>query len=224
MLALLSVPLDRLLHRAAHFETRLEARRACQSGRVSVGGRVAHGNAQVLDPTAAALSLRLDGQLLPPPPPCEYIAFHKPQGYITSMSADTSAQRRREGRSLPSVGDLLRAVRGGRSAVGISPIGRLDSEGLLLATNDGALAHALLRPGGTPRSYIAAVRARGGRGGGGGGARPHPHPHPHPHPNPNPSPSPNPNPDQVETAAAALQGRQRPSMARRFDAASKAAS
>ena len=118
MLALLSVPLDRLLHRAAHFETRLEARRACQSGRVSVGGRVAHGNAQVLDPTAAVSSLRLDGQLLPPPPPCEYIAFHKPQGYITSMSADTSAQRRREGRSLPSVGDLLRAARGGVCTVG----------------------------------------------------------------------------------------------------------
>ena len=64
MLALLSVPLDRLLHRTAQFETRLEARRACQSGRVSVGGRVAHGNAQVLDPTAAVSSLRLDLSLI----------------------------------------------------------------------------------------------------------------------------------------------------------------
>jgi len=58
--------------------------------------------------------------------------MNKPKGYVTTLSDP-------EGR--PTVMDLLRS-----SAHGV-PVGRLDfaSEGLLLLTNDGDLAHRLMK-------------------------------------------------------------------------------
>ena len=157
---MLLIPLDRLLHRSAHFDSRDDARAAIAAGRVSLGTAAGISRNELIDP--AAVVVRVDGARLPPPPPCTYVALHKPVDMLTTLSdADTSERRRREGRQLPSVGTLLRAA---ALPPHVAPVGRLDadSEGLLLATNDGALAHALLQPGGPPRRYLAAVRARRG--------------------------------------------------------------
>jgi 23S rRNA pseudouridine2605 synthase len=75
--------------------------------------------------------------------------MYKPRGCVTSMSDP-------QGR--PTVAEFLPA--GSRR---LFPVGRLDydTEGLLLFTNDGALAQALMRPGsGVPKVYQVKVRGR----------------------------------------------------------------
>jgi 23S rRNA pseudouridine2605 synthase len=63
-----------------------------------------------------------------------YVLLHKPRGYVTTCDDE-------QGR--PTVFDLLK-----RQAVRLFPVGRLDvnSEGLLLLTNDGSLANRMLHP------------------------------------------------------------------------------
>lgn len=60
--------------------------------------------------------------------------LYKPRGVVTTLSDE---------RGRPTVADLV-----GAAAGRVWPVGRLDmdSEGLLLLTNDGALTHALLHP------------------------------------------------------------------------------
>lgn len=75
-----------------------------------------------------------------------YIVFNKPKGVITSVSDD-------KGRSV--VTDYLKDVK-----ERLYPVGRLDydSEGLLLLTNDGDLAHKLTHPRHhVPKTYHATV-------------------------------------------------------------------
>ena len=76
----------------------------------------------------------IDGKLLGIREPFCYIMLHKPRGYITTVS-DEKGRR--------TVMDLL-ADAPGR----VWPVGRLDmdSEGLLLLTNDGELTNQLLHP------------------------------------------------------------------------------
>jgi pseudouridine synthase len=76
----------------------------------------------------------LDGRLLRWDETPRYIAYHKPAGALVS--------RRSQG-GHPTIFDLL-----GPTARGLHAVGRLDleSEGLLLLTNDGVLAEALLHP------------------------------------------------------------------------------
>ncbi len=83
----------------------------------------------------------LDGNPLRWDEELRYLAYHKPAGALVS--------RRSQGGN-PTIFDLL-----GDSARGLHAVGRLDldSEGLLLLTNDGVLAEALLHP----RSGIARV-------------------------------------------------------------------
>ena len=76
-----------------------------------------------------------------------YLLVNKPRGYVTTRS---DPQRRK------TVMDLVSGVR-----EYVYPVGRLDydSEGLLLLTNDGALAQQLTHPrGGLIRVYEAVVR------------------------------------------------------------------
>ena len=63
-----------------------------------------------------------------------YIMLHKPRGYVTTLSDE---------RGRPTVAELVRDA-GAR----LYPVGRLDmdSEGLLLLTDDGAFANALTHP------------------------------------------------------------------------------
>ncbi len=75
-----------------------------------------------------------------------YLLFHKPKGVITTMSDP-------KGRS--TVHDYLKGIK-----ERVYPVGRLDydSEGLLLLTNDGELAHKLTHPKHhVPKTYHATV-------------------------------------------------------------------
>ena len=85
-----------------------------------------------------------------------YLAINKPRGMHSTMSDD-------QGR--PCVGDLVEhRVRGNKK---LFHVGRLDAdtEGLLLLTNDGELAHRLMHPSyEVPKTYLATVLGRVPRG------------------------------------------------------------
>lgn len=128
------------------------SRRACDElvaqGRVTVDGEVAEVGQRV-DPSAA--DVRVDGERVNVNPELVHLVLNKPRGYVTT--ADDP-----EGR--PTVFDLVDV--GQR----IFPVGRLDmdTEGLLLLTNDGGLAHALTHPSyEVERLYVAQVVGTPGR-------------------------------------------------------------
>ncbi len=75
-----------------------------------------------------------DGRPLSPGSRTVYLMLHKPRGYITTMSDE---------RGRRCVADLVRDV-----PERVYPVGRLDreSEGLLLMTNDGDFANAMIHP------------------------------------------------------------------------------
>ena len=101
------------------------------AGRVTINGRPAV-LGQRADPERD--DIRVDGTPLNPTPRPVYLMLNKPRGYVTTLSDE-------QGR--PTVAQLV-ADAGAR----VYPVGRLDldSEGLLLMTNDGALTHRLLHP------------------------------------------------------------------------------
>lgn len=109
-------------------------------GRVRVNGHVARELGTRADP--AHDRIELDGNRLFAEKPV-YIVLHKPRGVVATLHDP-------EGR--PSVGDMLKGL-----GVRAFPIGRLDfaTSGVLLATNDGDFANALLHPrGGVPKRYV----------------------------------------------------------------------
>ena len=101
------------------------------AGRVTINGRPAV-LGQRADPERD--DIRVDGAPLNPTPRPVYLMLNKPRGYVTTLSDE-------QGR--PTVAQLV-ADAGAR----VYPVGRLDldSEGLLLMTNDGALTQRLLHP------------------------------------------------------------------------------
>ena len=111
--------------------SRRAAEEMIQSGRVTVNGQVAT-LGQSADP--AVDEILVDGMPLPSPKSCVYIMLHKPRGYVTTLS-DEKGRR--------TVADLVSDC-GER----VYPVGRLDmdSEGLLLLTNDGEFAERLMHP------------------------------------------------------------------------------
>jgi 23S rRNA pseudouridine2605 synthase len=124
------------------------SRRACEEliaqGRVSVDGDVVREQGRRVDPASAVI--RVDGMRVSAPSGSVHLALNKPRGMVTSMTDP-------EGR--PSVGDVV----AGRKER-LFHVGRLDAEteGLLLLTNDGDLAHRLTHPSfGIPKTYLAEV-------------------------------------------------------------------
>lgn len=104
-------------------------------GRVRVNGAVAKLGDKA-DPLVD--QIEVDGQLLNPPDErFIYIALNKPRGVLSSLEDEME-----EGRQ--TVRDLIDA----HPEAHIYPVGRLDkpSEGLMLMTNDGQLAHRLTHP------------------------------------------------------------------------------
>ena len=99
-----------------------------QNGQVTVNGSVAS-LGDSADPETD--EIRLNGQLLPGEQQSVYILLNKPRGYVTTLSDE-------KGR--PNAAQLVADC-----GVRVYPVGRLDmdSEGLLLFTNDGAFANAL---------------------------------------------------------------------------------
>jgi 23S rRNA pseudouridine2605 synthase len=102
-----------------------------KAGRVSVNGQVA-ALGDSADPETD--EILLDGKPLPTRQAHVYIMLHKPRGYVTTLSDEKGRQ---------NVAQLV-ADCGTR----VYPVGRLDmdSEGLLLLTNDGEFANALMHP------------------------------------------------------------------------------
>jgi len=116
---------------AAGIASRRKAEILITSGQVAVNGKTVTELGSKADPEVD--HIRVSGKLLRGPERHAYLMMNKPKGYVTTVSDP-------EGR--PTVLDLLRGVR-----ARVYPVGRLDyaSEGLLLLTNDGALAHRLTR-------------------------------------------------------------------------------
>lgn len=135
----------------AGLASRRRAETWLREGRVRVNGEVAHLGDSA---DAARDDVRVDGRRLQPAPP-SYWLLHKPRG-VLSTTQDPHAG----GPGRPTVLQLLPAeARRER----LYPVGRLDrdSEGLLLITNDGAVAQALLHPSlGTEKEYQVTVRGR----------------------------------------------------------------
>ena len=127
----------------------LGSRRACEEliadGRVTIDGVVA-GLGSRVDPATAVI--HVDGDRVVVRADVVYLALNKPRGVLSAMS-DSRGRR--------TVGDLV-ADRPER----LFHVGRLDadSEGLLLLTNDGELAHRLMHPSfGVLKTYLATVPA-----------------------------------------------------------------
>lgn len=123
--------------------SRRKAEEMILSGRVSVNGHVAL-LGQTADPNAD--TILLDGEPLPTGSDHVYIMLHKPRGYVTTLSDE-------KGR--PNVTQLVQC------GTRVYPVGRLDmdSEGLLLLTNDGELANRFMHPSGeVNKTYEVWVR------------------------------------------------------------------
>ncbi|NLG22712.1 MAG: rRNA pseudouridine synthase [Actinomycetales bacterium] len=126
----------------------LGSRRACEllisQGRVEVDGHVVTELGVRVDPVAQ--TIHVDGTRVVLDDSRVYLAFNKPLGVVSTMSDELGR---------PSITDYL-PPRNER----LFHVGRLDAdtEGLLLLTNDGELAHRLQHPAyEVPKTYIARV-------------------------------------------------------------------
>ncbi|NEK56803.1 rRNA pseudouridine synthase [Geodermatophilus sabuli] len=124
------------------------SRRVCEdmidAGRISVNGRTVAVQGMRVDPRRDKIAV--DGARLELRDDRVTYALNKPSGVVTAMSDD---------RNRPCVGDMV-----GDLAKGLVHVGRLDqdTEGLLLVTNDGELAHRLAHPSFEVRkTYLAQV-------------------------------------------------------------------
>src|SRR5437660_10768790 len=140
------MPLERLqkIIAAAGTASRRKAEEMIAAGQVQVNGRIVSKLGSKADPEAD--HIRVNGKLLQGAQRHVYLLLNKPKGYVTTMS---DPQKR------PTVMDLIHGVKGR-----VYPVGRLDyaSEGLLLLTNDGELAHKLMKAAShVPKTYVVKV-------------------------------------------------------------------
>lgn len=129
---------------AAGLASRRKAETWIAAGRVTINGRVANLGDRA---DVARDRIEVEGRALRLEQPKVYLLLNKPTGYVTTA-------RDPQGRKV--VNDLLRDV-----AVRIFPVGRLDlnTEGLLLLTNDGDLAARLTHPRHqVAKTYLVRVR------------------------------------------------------------------
>ncbi len=124
------------------------SRRTCENlitaGRVQVDGHVVRELGVRIDPSRQ--TVHVDGERIQLDESRLYLAFNKPLGVVSTMSDDLGR---------PSIGDYV-----GNRKERLFHVGRLDAdtEGLLLLTNDGDLAHRLQHPAyGVPKTYLAQI-------------------------------------------------------------------
>jgi 23S rRNA pseudouridine2605 synthase len=129
-------------------EAGVGSRRYCEeligAGRVEVDGETVRRFGARVDPDYQVI--RVDGKRIPAKPGLAYLAFNKPPKVLTAMS-DPRGRR--------TVADYL-----GDRSERLFHIGRLDydTEGLMLLTNDGELAHRLAHPSfEVAKTYLADV-------------------------------------------------------------------
>jgi 23S rRNA pseudouridine2605 synthase len=138
-----SVRLQKVLARAG-VASRRAAEELIAEGRVRVDGRIVTEPGTKVDPRAARVEV--DGQRIVAEQ-FAYVVLHKPRGVVSTM---------RDPQGRPSVRELLADV-----AVRVYPVGRLDfaTSGVLLATNDGDFAEALMHPRrAVPKTYVVKVQ------------------------------------------------------------------
>jgi 23S rRNA pseudouridine2605 synthase len=143
------MPLERLqkIIAASGVASRRKAEELIAAHRVTLNGEVVTELGTKADPDRDKISI--DGTPLPSREQFLYFALHKPKGYVTTVDDP-------QGR--PTVMDLIKGVR-----ERVYPVGRLDyaSEGLLLMTNDGALAQKLTKAGShVPKTYLVKISGR----------------------------------------------------------------
>jgi 23S rRNA pseudouridine2605 synthase len=129
---------------AAGIASRRKAEELITGGLVSVNGQTISELGSKADPERD--HIRVCGKLVRGPERHLYLLMNKPKGYVTTV---------RDPENRPTVMDLLHGV-GAR----VYPVGRLDyaSEGLLLLTNDGDLAHGLMKAAShVPKTYLVKV-------------------------------------------------------------------
>ena len=143
------MPAERLqkIIAAAGIASRRKAEELISSGLVSVNGQTVTELGTKADP--AVDNIKINGQPLGDAQRHVYLVLNKPKGHVTTVTDP-------EGR--PTVMDLVPGV-GAR----IYPVGRLDylSEGLLLLTNDGALAQKLTHASShVPKTYVVKISGK----------------------------------------------------------------
>jgi 23S rRNA pseudouridine2605 synthase len=124
--------------------SRRKAEEMIREGRVTVNGRIA---TLGMKADIQKDHIKVDGKLITKTEPKVYIIFNKPNKCITSMYDP-------QGRV--TIRDFLKGVK-----FKVFPVGRLDydSEGLLLLTNDGELANAILHPRREiPKTYLVKIK------------------------------------------------------------------
>ncbi|MDX1674117.1 MAG: pseudouridine synthase [Longimicrobiales bacterium] len=121
--------LQKYLSRAG-VASRRAAEQMIRDGRVRVNGEVVREMGVTVEPDDRVV---VDGRPVSPEPPL-WVALHKPPGYVTT---------RDDPQGRPTVYDLLP-----ERFAGLFHVGRLDldSEGLLLLTNEGGVANRLMHP------------------------------------------------------------------------------
>jgi 23S rRNA pseudouridine2605 synthase len=132
---------------AAGLTSRRKAEELITEGRVRVNGQVVTELGAKADP--ARDHIRVDGKLLQGPEQPRYYMLNKPKGFVTTVS---------DPENRPTVMKFFE-----RTGTRVFPVGRLDyqSEGLLLMTNDGALANALTRAAArVEKTYLVKVSGR----------------------------------------------------------------
>ncbi len=129
--------------------TGLASRRAAEGwireGRVRVNGKLATLGDRA-DPQKDSIKVD-DRRVRPETGPRTYILLNKPKGFVTTVSDP-------EGR------DTVLSLLPGKLRRGVKPVGRLDvqTEGLLLLTDDGELARLITHPStGCPKEYMVKV-------------------------------------------------------------------
>jgi len=135
-----------LIIRDSGLGSRRRAEELIRQGHVTLNGKV------VVDPGVSADPekdhIKVNGKLVARTPAVKsYYLFNKPRNVMSTLHDP-------EGR--PCIGDVLKTMK-----KGLFPIGRLDfdAEGLMILTNDGALAERLSHPShSAPRTYMVKVR------------------------------------------------------------------
>jgi 23S rRNA pseudouridine2605 synthase len=140
------MPAERLqkIIAAAGVASRRKAEQLISGGLVQVNGQVVTELGSKADPDTD--HIRVNGKLLQGAQRHVYLLLNKPKGYVTTMS---DPEKR------PTVMDLIHGVKGR-----VYPVGRLDyaSEGLLIMTNDGDLAHRLMKAAShVAKTYVVKV-------------------------------------------------------------------
>jgi 23S rRNA pseudouridine2605 synthase len=147
------IRLQKVLSQAG-IASRRAAEQMITNGRVEVDGHVVTELGTRVDPHTSVV--RVDGARVMLDDTLVHLALNKPRGMHSTMSDDLGR---------PCIGDLIeQRVRGNKKLI---HVGRLDAdtEGLILLTNDGELAHRLTHPSyEVPKTYVAMVNGTVPRG------------------------------------------------------------